>query len=210
MEPSGSIQQHRVKPVLPGVTDGVLGDLYRVDLSQGKDGDIQLLSHHLQLSDGGGAVHVAGHQQGPLAQAGFQITRQLGAVGGFTGALEAHHHDNRGSLGGETDLFTAAAHQLGQLFVDDLDDLLGGGETLQHVRANSPLGDLGHEVLDHAVADVGVQQGQTDLFHSLSDIGFGNASLAPQAPERGVQFFGKTFKCHGMSLLIPSKPGLPG
>mgnify|MGYP002508238659 CR=1 FL=1 len=32
----------------------------------------------------------------------------------------------------------------------------------------------------------------------------------PQASERGVQFLGKTFKCHGLSLLIPLKPGPPG
>ncbi len=210
MEPSGGIQQHRVEPVLPGVADGVLGDLDRVDLTQGEDGDVQLLSHNLQLGDGGGAVHVAGHQQGPLAQLPFQVARQLGAVGGLTGALEAHHHDDRGALGGEMDLLIAAAHELGELFVDDLDDLLGGGEAFQHVRAHGPLGDFCYEVLDHAVADVCVQQGEADLLHGLPDVGLGNAPLAPQASERGVQFLGKSFKCHGLSLLIPLKPGPPG
>ena len=46
---------------------------------------------------------------------------------------------------------------------------------------HSPLGDRGHEVLDHLVAHVGLQQGQTDLPHGLPDVGLGQAALAPQA-----------------------------
>ncbi len=35
--------------------------------------------------------------------------------------------------------FELAAHEIRQLFVDDLDDLLGRGEAVQHIRAHSPL-----------------------------------------------------------------------
>ena len=67
MEPAGGVQQNGVVAVFAGVAHRVLGDLDRVDLAQGEDGDVQLLAHHLQLGEGGGPVHVAGRQQGPLA-----------------------------------------------------------------------------------------------------------------------------------------------
>ena len=114
-------------------------------------------------------------------------------------------------MGGHGQLFVAAAHEDGQLLVDDLDDLLGGGQALQHVRAYGALSDLGDKILDHAIADVGVQQGQTHLAHSLLDVGLGNAPLAAQTSKRGVQFFGKALKCHRLSLLPTlSVPGLTG
>ena len=50
----------------------------------------------LQLGDGGGTVYVAGRQQGALAELAANQARQLGAVGGFTGALKTHHHHNGG------------------------------------------------------------------------------------------------------------------
>ena len=112
--------------------------------------------------------------------------RQLGAVGGFTGALKTHHHHNGGALGGEGQLGVGAAHQLHQLLVDDLHDLLGGGEAVQHVCADAALRDLGHKVLDHLIADVGFQQGQADLPHTLPDVGLRQAALAPQAFECGA------------------------
>ena len=186
MQTTGGVQKHHVVAVVPGVFDGLLGDAHGIGLSHLENGDVQLLAHHLQLGDGGGTVYVAGHQQGALAELAAHQARQLGAVGGFTGALKAHHHHNGGALGGEGQLGVGAAHQLHQLLVDDLDDLLGRGETVQNVRADAALGDLGHKVLDHLIADVGLQQGQADLPHALPDVGLRQAALAPQAFECGA------------------------
>ena len=67
VETAGGIQKDDVVAVVPGVAQGVLRDLYRVSLALLKDGQVQLSAHDLELLDGGGPVHVAGGQQGPLA-----------------------------------------------------------------------------------------------------------------------------------------------
>ena len=98
MEAAGGVQEHHVVAVVPGVFDGLLGNVHGIGLSHLENGNIQLLAHHLQLGDGGGTVYVAGHQQGALAELAAHQARQLGAVGGFTGALKAHHHHHGGTL----------------------------------------------------------------------------------------------------------------
>ena len=181
MQAAGSIQEHGVVSVVGGVFQRLPGDFHRVALAHFKNGYIQLLAHHLQLLDGGGAVHIAGHQQGPLAVLAAHEARQLRAVGGFTGTLQAHHHHNGGALGRGGDAGIAAAHKLGKLLVHDLHDLLGGGQALQHVAAHAALSDLGNEILDHLVADIRLQQRKAHLTQARLDIGLRQTALAPQA-----------------------------
>ena len=168
---------------------GGFGDVHGIGLAHLKDGDIQLFAHHLQLFDGGGTVDVAGHQQRPLAlfleQAG-----QLGAVGGLTGALQAHQHHHAGGSGADVQLLVFPAHEGAQLLIDDLDDHLGRGQSLQHVGPAGPLGDGLGEALDHFIADVRLQQGHTHLAHGFLHVRRGKAALAPQLLEGSIQFFG--------------------
>ena len=199
VEPSGGVQEDHVVAVADGVGHGGLGDVHGIGLAHLEDGDIQLFTHHLQLLDGGGAVDVAGHQQRAAALL-FEEAGQLGAVGGLAGALETHQHHNRGRLGGHAELLVFAAHQGGQLFVDDLDDHLGRREAFEHVAADGALRDLGDKVLDDLVADVGFQKRQTDFPHGGLDVGFGEAALAPELLEGSGDFFGQTFKCHVLLL----------
>ena len=200
VETAGGIQKHHVAAVIFGVADGVFSNLHRVSLALFKHGQLQLTAHDLQLLDGCGTVHVAGGQQGPLRVLPAHQASQFSGGGGLTGALEAHHHDHRGTVVGHGQLGGAAAHQIRQFLVDDLDDLLGGGQAVQHVGADGPLRDGGHEFLDHLVADVGLQQGQADLPHSLPDVVFRQTALAPQTLERRIQFFRESFKCHNLFL----------
>ena len=201
VEPSGGVQEHQVVAVLLSVGDGRLGDLHRVGLAHLEHGDVQLFAHHLQLLNSGGAVDIAGGQQGALALLALHEARQLGAVGGLARALKAHHHHHGGGLGGDGQLGALAAHQAGELLVDDLNDLLGGGEGLQHVGAHRLLGDLGNELLDHLIAHVGLQQSQADLPHGLLHIGLGQPPFAAQLFKGGGELFGQSFKCHGSLLL---------
>ena len=206
MEPAGGVQEDHITAVVPGMADCILCNLHRVTLTLLEYRQVQLATHHLQLLDGGGTVHVAGGQQGPLAKLAAHQPRQLGGGGGLAGALQAHHHHNGGTAVGHGEPGGAAAHELCQLFVDDLDDLLGGREAVQHVGPHSPLCHGSHEVLDHLIAYVGLQQGQTDFPHGLPDVVLCQAALAPQLLECCVQFFGEPFKCHA---IIPSKRWLP-
>ena len=152
MEPAGGVQEDHITAVVPGMADCILCNLHRVTLTLLEYRQVQLATHHLQLLDGGGTVHVAGGQQGPLAKLAAHQPRQLGGGGGLAGALQAHHHHNGGTAVGHGEPGGAAAHELCQLFVDDLDDLLGGREAVQHVGPHSPLCHGSHEVLDHLIA----------------------------------------------------------
>ena len=186
MQTAGGIQKYHVVTVVGGVLHRFPGDGHGVDLPHFKHRDIQLLAHHLQLGNGGRTVHVAGRQQRALAELAAHQAGQLRAVGGFTGALQTHHHHHRRPTVGSGDLGVGTAHQFGQFLVDDLDDLLGGRQALQHVAAHAALRHLGHKVLDYLVADVGLQQRQTHFTHTGADVGFRQAALPPEVLEYGI------------------------
>ena len=189
VEAARGVQQNHVVAVLPGVLDGGGGDLHRVGRAHLEHRDAHLRADGDELLDGGGTVDVAGGQKGPFAVL-FQQGGQLGAVGGFARALEAHQHDDRGGLGGHVDLGVLLAHGLRQLFIDDLDDHLGGGQALQHVLPQGTLADPGDKILDHLVADVRFQEGQAHVPHGLLDVGFAQPSFAAQLFEGIGKFFG--------------------
>ena len=201
MQAARSVEKHHVVAVILRVADGLLGDMDGIALPHLKDGDVELTADDLQLRDGGGTVHVAGHEQRALAELAAHEPRELGGVRRLTSALQADHHHDGGALGGGGDFRAGTAHELCQLLVDDLHHLLGRGETVEHVRADTALGDLRHEVLDDLVAHVGLEQGQTHLPHAGADVGLGQAALAAQAFEGLVQFFAQSLKCHGVTPL---------
>ena len=76
------------------------------------------------------------------------------------------------------DAALGAAHQSGQLVIDDLDDLLSRGQAFQNFHAHRFFGDAGDKVLDHLEVHIGFQQGHTDLPHGGPHIGFGEAAAA--------------------------------
>ena len=169
MQPAGGVEDDDVVAVVLGVAQGFFGDLHRVALTHLKDRDPGLFAHHLQLFDGRRAVDVAGHQQRAVPLA-FEQFAQLARVGGFARALQAAHHDDAGRLGGDVQPADLPPHEGDELLVDDLDDLLGGGQTLKDGGAHRPLGHRVHKLLGDLVVDVRLQQGQADLPHGGLDV----------------------------------------
>ena len=189
MQAAGRIEEDHVVAVPDGVGNGGLGDIDRVRLPHLEDRDSQLFADDLQLLDRGRAVDIAGGEQ-RIFGLFFEKPGELGAVGGLARALQADEHDDGGRLRGDLKLLVFAAHEGGQLFVDDLDDHLRGREALEHVSADAALGGLFDEVLDDLVIDVGLEQRQTDLAHGFLDVGLGQAALAAQLFERVRELFG--------------------
>ncbi len=140
--------------------DGVAAELAGIHL--GAD----LLAQRLELLDGRGSLEIARRQHGHAALAA-ETARQLGRRRRLPGALESHHEDHGGSRGGLLQRRTSLAEEVGQLVVDDLDDLLAGRDGLQHLLAQGPLLDTGKELAGHLEVDVGLQEDASDLTEAL-------------------------------------------
>ena len=94
-------------------------------------------------------------------------------------------------MAAEGELGVAAAHERGQLFVDDLHHLLPGREALQDLRPQSALLHVRDELAHDLEVDVGLEQRETDLAHGLVDIGLAQLAVAAQLAERALQPIGE-------------------
>ena len=168
------------------------GDLHRravgallVDVGAGALADLD------QLLDRRGPVDVAGGDRDRGAVLLTQIARELGGRGRLARALQPGHQDHRRRTRREFDLLGLAAHQRGQLVVDDLDDLLTGVELADHVGAERPLLDRVGEALDDLEVDVSLQQREPDLTHGAVDVGLGQRAVAAHVGERRLKLLRK-------------------
>ena len=83
------------------------------------------------------------------------MQRQLGGGRRLAGALQAGEQDDGEAA--EREPRRTGAHQLGQLLVDRLHDLLARSEALQHLLAEGLLAHAGDEVADDLEVDVGLE-----------------------------------------------------
>ncbi len=84
-------------------------------------------------------------------------------------------------------LAVRAAHQLGQFLVDDLDDLLGGGQAFHDLLPMARSETCATEVLGDFVVDVRFQQRHADFAHGSLDVRLGQFALAAQFFEYAIQ-----------------------
>ena len=176
-----------------GDVDGVTIRALGIDVGAGAaaDGD--------QLVDRRRAIDVAGSEGDVLAVLAQQAG-QLAAGGRLTRALQAGHQDHGRPLRGEREVAPGAAHQRGQLLVDDLHDLLAGVEALQDIRAQAALLHGLRELLDDLEVDVGLEQREADLPHRAVDVGLGQLAAAADVGKRRAEALGELVK-HGRRSL---------
>ena len=196
MQTAGRIQNHDVVAVILGVGIGLFGDDLRLLGAQAEHRNPGLCTHDLQLVNGGGAIDIAGHQQRavPLLE---EILGQLGRMGGFTVALKAAHHQHGGTLALDVDVGRLlAAHQIRQLFVDDLHHLLGRGQAFHNLLAHGALAYLIAEILCDLEVYVRLQQSHPHLAHGGLNVRLAELAFAAQPLKNAIQTIGKRFKCH--------------
>ena len=181
------IKDHDVIAVVPGISHGLFGDELGLLGAHREDGHVDLLTNDLQLLDSGGTVDVTGDQQRAAALATV-VPAQLGGVGGFTVTLQAAHHQHGLAFVFDAQILgLIAAHQLGQFLVDDLDDLLGGGQAFHDLLPHGTLRDLSAEVFGNFVVDIGFQQRHADFAHGSLDVRLGEFAFAAQFFEYAIQ-----------------------
>ena len=131
-----------------------------------KDGDVELTADDLQLRDGGGTVHVAGHEQRALAELAAHEPRELGSRSSSY-QRPAGRPSSRRWVPWRRWRFCALEPPMS--FVSSsltIFTTCWAGVRLSSTSApTAALGDLRHEVLDDLVAHVGLEQGQTHLPH---------------------------------------------
>ena len=199
MQTACGIDDHRVAAVVPGVFHGFLGDLHGISLAPFEHFHADLTADHLQLLDGCGTIDVAGDQQGLFA-AFFNEVAQFCRHGGLARALQAAEHINCGRLGRIGKLGVLAAHELGELVVYDLDDLLAGSEASQDFLPHGAFGDFFDEVLDHQEVDVRFQKRQTHFPQGALYILLGKLSAIRELFKGALQFVGQSLKGHSVHL----------
>src|SRR5207237_8133758 len=108
----------------------------------------------------GRALQVGGDEARPASLLA-QLERELRGGRRLARALQAGEQDD-GELA-EREAGLALAHQRRELLMDDLHDLLAGGEALQDVIAQRLLADACDEVADDGEVDVRFEQGAAEL-----------------------------------------------
>ena len=151
------------------------------------DGRAGLAADLDELLDGGGPVDVArrdGHRGAVLLA---QLLGELGRGGRLARALQAGHQDHGRRSRREGQARRGAAHQAGELLVDDLDDLLAGVELLGDVGAERALLDRRRELLDDLEVDVRLEQREPDLAQRGVDVVLGQRAALADTRQRALQ-----------------------
>ena len=139
MEAAGGVEKHHVVAVIPGVADGLLGDMDGIALPHLKDRECPADRRRpAAASMAAGRYTSQATSSGRLPNWRRMSPASLAVVVVLPAPCRPTIITTVGPLEAMASLRAGAAHELCQLLVDDLDDLLGGGEAVQHVRAAQP------------------------------------------------------------------------
>ena len=200
LEASGRVDQHRVEAPIPPLLDPSGGDLLRAGtVAQTEDLHADLAAQGLQLVDGRWPIDIGRHHQGTTAFF-LEMETQFGGSGGFTGPLQSRHqhHGRLARLPGRGEGRIFAAHGLHQLLMYDLDELLVGTDAPHNFGADGFAAHVVDKILDHRQAHIRLQEGSSHLFQGAVHIGFGDAGLALEVPDRGFETLGKFVEHRGL------------
>ena len=106
--------------------------------------------------------------------------RELRGGRGLAGALQSREQDDGRRLHGEIERRGGAAHQRGELAMDDADQRLPGRQRADDFLADRLVLDRRDEVLDDRQRDVGFEQREAHLAQRVLDVVVGEPCLAAQ------------------------------
>ena len=139
-----------------------------------------LRSHGFQLLNGRRAIYVAAHQKHFFLAVFGQPFGELAAGGGFAGALQSGHQNDRWRRGGEIQIVVRLAHQRDQLAMHHAHHGLTRRETAHHFLSHGFFANARDKVAHHRQCDVGFEQRHAHFAQRFADIVFGEARFAAQ------------------------------
>ncbi len=185
VQAAGGVEHDDVVAAEGGLLLGAFGDRDGVlagDDRQGVDADLGAEDRELLHRRRAAGVE-RGHEHA-LALALLPAAGELGGGRGLARALQADHQ-HRG--GGRVDLEGGgggvAGEDVDELVVDDLDDLLAGGDRLGDGLAAGLVVDSLDEIAGDRERDVGLEQGDADLAQRGRDVLVGERALAGELVE---------------------------
>ena len=188
MKPAGRVEHENVEALEAGGIERAPGDLDgRLAGNDRKGRDVRLAAEHgeLLLSRRPGDVERRHHHL--LAVLVGEPLGDLGSGGRLARALKADHHDHRRRSDRDLEPRFLGAEHLDERVMDDLDDLLAGGDRAQHLLADRFLRGSVDELADDREGDVGLEQGDSDLAHRRAHVGLGQRAAAAQPVEHTVE-----------------------
>ena len=196
MQAAGGVEHVDVVATEARLRLGALGDGDRVlALDDGERVDADLAAEDFELFHGRGAVDVERGHQHALAVAVLEALGELGGGGGLARALQADHEDRgRRVVDFQRAGVLGPGERVDQRVVDDLDDLLPGGDGAGDGLAGGLILHALDEVPGDGERDVGLQKGDADLAQGGLDVLFGKGALFRQPVEDAGETFGKIFK----------------
>ncbi|MNZ95907.1 hypothetical protein D3C78_1150800 [compost metagenome] len=133
MEATSRIDNDIVIAVLLRVLQTGTGNFNRRGLvTQREHGRVYLISEHLQLLNRCRTINITSDKQRLMVALLEQLSQLTGSCR-LTGTLQAGHHNDGRRLIGFCQLALRTAHQLGQLFVYNIDDDHAGRKALGYV-----------------------------------------------------------------------------
>jgi hypothetical protein len=196
VQAAGGVEDDDVVPVLDRVSDALRTDFGSTDSGNVEHGHADALAEYAQLLDGRGALDVGSDEQRTLAMLVAQMLRELRARGGLARALQpGDEHDRRPVLR-ELEPRALGPHELDELLMARVDELLRRLDTGDALRADDALADLVREVARDLEVDVSLEQRGADGAQALLDVLGSQLLLAAEEREGRRQTLGEGFE-HG-------------
>ena len=177
LQAAGRIDDDKIVAVILGAAHRLPADLHRFFFRAAlKHRHAHARAQHLKLFDSGRTVHVGGHKQRPVALA-LEHEGKLGAVRRLAGALQAAQHDDGRRRRGRSEAGFPAAHEGGELLIDNLHHHLRRREAFHDLSPDGAFAHARGELFRHFIVDVGFQKSQADFAHRFLDVAFAQLSL---------------------------------
>ena len=151
-----------------------------------KDRHTRLSAYDLQLVDRRRTINIARDQKGLFALF-FQKHGELAAQRRLARALQTAHHDDRRRFVRNFQFRVRRTHQRDQLFVDDLDHLLGRVQALENFLPDRLFRYVRNEFFRHKYIDVRFQKRNAHFTHRPLDLQFRELSVLGQLGKYMVQ-----------------------